>query len=101
MRTITEDYVSFEIAKLLKKIMLFVFLFSLLSCTYDEIPAGKAIVTEVSVRNYENRRTYKIVLKPLEKMKWEQVRGVWNDTSGFIIYTDSLVCVGDTIDILK
>ena len=85
----------------MKKIMLFVSLFSLLSCTYDEIPAGKAIVTEVSVRNYENRRTYKIVLKPLEKMKWEQVRGIWNDTSGFIIYTDSLVCVGDTIDILK
>ena len=87
----------------MKKIILFVSLFSLLSCTYDEIPAGKAIVTEVSVRNkdYENRRTYKIVLKPLKKMKWEQVRGFWNDTSGFIIYTDSLVCVGDTIDILK
>ena len=87
----------------MKKIMLFVSLFGLLSCAYDEIPAGKAIVTKVSIRNNvrDNSRTYKVELKPLKRMEWVQVDGIWNDTNGFIIYTDSLVCVGDTIDILK
>ena len=87
----------------MKKIALFTLILSLLSCTYDEIPAGKAIVTAVRIRQkpITESRTYKITLKPLNVMDYNEVMGIWNDTRGFIIYTDSLLTIGDTIDILK
>lgn len=86
----------------MKRLILFILLaMCLASCSYDEIPAGKAIVTSIRVRKGKDKRIYKAVLKPIDKMRYNEVVGIWCDTEGFIIYTDSLLQIGDTIDILK
>lgn len=86
----------------MKKLILFLILVLCFnSCKYDELPAGKAVVTSIKIRNDKNTRIYKVVLEPLNAMDYVEVEGIWSNTEKFIIYTDSLLHVGDTIDILK
>ena len=79
---------------------------SFASCTYDEIPAGPAVVESVKLRSVnnstdENERMYKVIAKPVYPLNWCTSQGMWLDPKKYIIYTDSLVSVGDTINILK
>lgn len=88
----------------MKKFILFVLMISLLSsCVGEEIPGGKAVVTNISFVKYpdENSRIYKVTLIPVNPMDYGDVEHIFYDSHYFIIYTDSLVAVGDTIDILK
>ena len=79
---------------------------SFASCTYDEIPAGPAVVESVHLRSSangtdDNERMYRVIVKPAHPLNWMTSRGLWLDPKKYIIYTDSLVSVGDTINILK